>query len=125
MSRSPKTVTLETGRKRTMSVATFTAALIAGETSQEKLEKAVADGKLSLTDFAAIIGAAASAKASKGATRELSCKVTEKGGVSVYGLNARFPVTLYADQWERLAAFLPALQKYMQDPANKGRLSRK
>lgn len=108
-----------------MSVATFTAALLNGETSQEKLEKAVADGKLSLGDFAAIISAAASAKAAKGPARELSCKVTEKGGVSVYGLNARFPVTLYADQWERLAAFLPQLQKYMADPAVKGKLSRK
>jgi hypothetical protein len=108
-----------------MSVATFTAALIAGETTREKLEQAVTSGKLSIGDFAEIVAQAASAKASKGATRELSCKVTEKGGVSVYGLNARFPVTLYADQWERLAAFLPALQKYMQDPANKGRLSRK
>lgn len=108
-----------------MSVATFTAALIAGETSQEKLEKAVADGKLSLGDFAAIISAAASAKAAKGPARELSCKVTERGGVSVYGLNARFPVTLYADQWDRLFAFMPAMQKYMADPANKGRLSRK
>ena len=106
-------------------VATITAALIAGETDQAKLEKSVADGKLTLTDFATIITAAASAKASKGPARELSCKVTEKGGVSVYGLNARFPVTLYADQWERLNAFLPALLKYMSDPAVKGKLSHK
>lgn len=26
----------------------------------------------------------------------------EKGTVSVYGLNARFPVSLYPSQWERL-----------------------
>jgi hypothetical protein len=32
----------------------------------------------------------------------LSCKVSSKGAVSVYGLQ-RFPVTLYAAQWERLA----------------------
>ena len=38
----------------------------------------------------------------------LHCKVSEKGGVSVYGLNARFPVTLYVEQWERLLAFAPA-----------------
>lgn len=35
--------------------------------------------------------------------RGLSMKVTEKGGLSVYGLG-RFPVTLYRGQWERLLA---------------------
>lgn len=34
----------------------------------------------------------------------LRLKVSEKGGVSVYGLG-RFPVTLYREQWERLLAF--------------------
>ncbi len=33
--------------------------------------------------------------------RALTCKVSEKGAVSVYGLG-RFPVTLYRSQWERL-----------------------
>lgn len=33
----------------------------------------------------------------------ISMKVAEKGGLSVYGLG-RFPVTLYAGQWERLLA---------------------
>lgn len=37
-------------------------------------------------------------------TRSLSFKVTEKGGVSVYGLNNRFPVTLYGNQWQKLLA---------------------
>jgi hypothetical protein len=43
--------------------------------------------------------------------RSLTCKVTAKkpdgsgtdGAISVYGLG-RFPITLYAGQWERLAA---------------------
>ncbi len=35
------------------------------------------------------------------APRRLTCKVSAKGAVSVYGLG-RFPVTLYAGQWERL-----------------------
>lgn len=35
------------------------------------------------------------------ANKRLSLKVTEKGGLSVYGLG-RFPVTLYRGQWERL-----------------------
>lgn len=33
--------------------------------------------------------------------RKLSMKVTEKGGLSVYGLG-RYPTTLYRSQWERL-----------------------
>jgi hypothetical protein len=35
--------------------------------------------------------------------RKLSFKVTDKGGLSVYGLG-RFPTTLYRSQWERLLA---------------------
>ena len=38
---------------------------------------------------------------SKGGPRGVSMKVSEKGGVSVYGLG-RFPVTLYKEQWVRL-----------------------
>ncbi len=33
--------------------------------------------------------------------RGVSLKVSEKGGVSVYGLG-RFPVTLYKEQWTKL-----------------------
>jgi hypothetical protein len=33
--------------------------------------------------------------------RSVSLKVSEKGGVSVYGLG-RFPVTLYKEQWVKL-----------------------
>ncbi len=35
------------------------------------------------------------------ATRGVSMKVSEKGGVSVYGLG-RFPVALYKGQWTKL-----------------------
>ena len=54
---------------------------------------------------------------------KLSFKVGEKGGVSVFGLNARFPVTLYGQQWERLIAAIPELQAFLV--ANASRLSRK
>lgn len=37
----------------------------------------------------------------KGASRGVSMKVSEKGGLSVYGLG-RFPVTLYKEQWLKL-----------------------
>ena len=35
------------------------------------------------------------------ASRGITLKVSEKGGVSVYGLG-RFPVTLYKEQWSKL-----------------------
>ena len=35
------------------------------------------------------------------ATKGVTLKVSEKGGVSVYGLG-RFPVTLYKEQWAKL-----------------------
>jgi hypothetical protein len=37
----------------------------------------------------------------KGAASGVRMKVSEKGGVSVYGLG-RFPVTLYKEQWLKL-----------------------
>ncbi len=37
----------------------------------------------------------------KGAAKGVSLKVSEKGGVSVYGLG-RFPITLYKEQWAKL-----------------------
>ncbi len=36
----------------------------------------------------------------KRSEKGLSLKVSQKGGVSVYGLG-RFPVTLYKEQWEK------------------------
>jgi len=38
--------------------------------------------------------------------------VSEKGAVSVYGLQ-RMPVTLYAEQWERLLAFAEDVKKFI------------
>lgn len=47
------------------------------------------------------------------APKALTCKVSEKGALSVYGLG-RFPVTLYAGQWERLFAAAPQLQAFIK-----------
>jgi hypothetical protein len=43
----------------------------------------------------------------------LSCKESEKHAVSVYGLQ-RMPVTLYAEQWERLLAFAEEIKGFIQ-----------
>lgn len=44
-------------------------------------------------------------------------KIGDKGGVSVYGLNARFPVTLYEGQWRKLAAAMPSLIAFCDEHA--------
>ena len=44
----------------------------------------------------------------------LYCKVSEKGAMSVYGLQ-RMPVTLYIEQWERLLDFSDELRKFMKE----------
>lgn len=46
----------------------------------------------------------------------LRCKVSEKGAVSVYGLQ-RMPVTLYGEQWKRLIAFAPEITKFVEQNA--------
>ncbi len=49
-------------------------------------------------------------------------RVSEKGGVSVYGLG-RFPVTLYYEQWVRLLDQADALREFLE--SNKGSLKLK
>ena len=48
-------------------------------------------------------------------------KVSEKGGVSVYGLG-RFPVTLYYEQWTRLLDASPQLKEFLEENKSKLKL---
>ena len=50
----------------------------------------------------------------KGGPKGLSLKVSEKGGVSVYGLG-RFPVTLYKEQWKKLLDMSDEIVKFIED----------
>ena len=54
--------------------------------------------------------------------RKLTCKVSEKGAVSVYGMG-KWPVTLYRSQWEALIAFVKdgAVERFIK--ANSASLS--
>jgi len=52
----------------------------------------------------------------------LEFKVSEKGGVSVYGLG-RFPVTLYYEQWMRLLDQVDQLREFLE--ANKSAMKLK
>jgi len=47
-------------------------------------------------------------------TRGVSLRVSEKGGVSVYGLG-RFPVTLYKEQWEKLLAMADDIRAFLRE----------
>ncbi len=62
--------------------------------------------------------AALKARGSKGT----SLKVSEKGGVSVYGLG-RFPVTLYQEQWLKLLDMAEDIRSFIRE--NEGKLKKK
>lgn len=51
----------------------------------------------------------------------LDFKVSEKGGVSVYGLG-RFPVTLYYEQWIRLLNQATELRSFLDENKSKLKL---
>ena len=55
-------------------------------------------------------------------TRATSIRVSEKGGVSVYGLG-RFPVTLYKEQWLKLLGMAEELKVFIAE--NDGKLKTK
>ena len=55
-------------------------------------------------------------------TRAVSLKVSEKGGLSVYGLG-RFPVTLYKEQWTKLLDMAEDIRAFLKE--NDSRLKTK
>ena len=58
----------------------------------------------------------------KGAATGISMKVSEKGGLSVYGMG-RFPVTLYKEQWLKLLDMSDDIRTFIA--ANEGQLKTK
>ena len=49
----------------------------------------------------------------KTSAKGLSLRISEKGGVSVYGLG-RFPVTLYKEQWTRLLDMADEIRRFIK-----------
>lgn len=91
------------------------------------LTKEQIDLKAQLAELAALKAENAAlkqAKADAALNRKLTCKVSAKGAVSVYGLG-RFPVTLYKEQWNALlkAETVASLVKFLKD--NDGALKTK
>jgi hypothetical protein len=58
----------------------------------------------------------------KTSSRGLSMKISEKGGLSVYGLG-RFPVTLYKEQWIKLLGMADDIRTFIE--ANDAQLKTK
>jgi hypothetical protein len=58
----------------------------------------------------------------QGAARGVSMKVSEKGGLSIYGLG-RFPVTLYKEQWTKLLDMADEIRQFIA--ANQSKLKAK
>lgn len=54
-----------------------------------------------------------------GVRRGVSLRVSEKGGLSVYGLG-RFPVTLYPEQWQKLLEMASEIRAFIEE--NRGKL---
>ena len=77
-------------------------------TKAEILAK-VAAGEISVEEASKLLE-----KADQAQKGSLYCKVSEKGAVSVYGLQ-RMPVTLYVEQWERLLDFADQLRQFMKE----------
>ena len=58
----------------------------------------------------------------KTSSKGLSMKISEKGGLSIYGLG-RFPVTLYKEQWKKLLDFKEEIVAFLE--ANDAQLKAK
>ena len=50
----------------------------------------------------------------KPARGQVYLKVSEKGGLSVYGMG-RFPVTLYREQWEKLLGMADEIRTFIRE----------
>jgi hypothetical protein len=86
--------------------------------TKEEILAQVADGKLTIDEAAKQLSAL-EAPVKRGT---LYCKVSQKGAMSLYGLQ-RMPVTLYIEQWERLLAFSDEISAFLKE--HDGEMKRK
>ena len=54
----------------------------------------------------------------KASSKGLTLKISEKGGLSIYGLG-RFPVTLYKEQWLKLLSMTDEIRAYIESNSDK------
>jgi hypothetical protein len=58
------------------------------------------------------------ARASAKAASRISCKISDKGALSIYGLG-RFPVTLYLSQFKAMDTAWPMIRDFVEDNLSK------
>jgi hypothetical protein len=75
---------------------------MAEETAEEKLARLEAENK------------ALREQVDQRKPGQLRLKVSEKGGLSIYGLG-RFPVTLYKEQWIRLLEHAEEIKSFLKE----------
>jgi hypothetical protein len=85
--------------------------------NKEEILAKLAAGQLNVAEASKMLAALEQPKRGT-----LYCKVSEKGAVSVYGLQ-RMPVTLYMEQWQRLLDFADDVRSFIQD--HEGELKKK
>jgi hypothetical protein len=76
---------------------------------KEEILAQVAAGELSVDEASKLLAEADTSR--RGA---LYCKVSQKGAVSLYGLQ-RMPVTLYVEQWGRLLDYADELRAFLKE----------
>jgi hypothetical protein len=76
---------------------------------KEEILAEVAAGKISVDEASKLLASLETAKRGT-----LYCKVSQKGALSLYGLQ-RMPVTLYVEQWERLLGHADELRAFMKE----------
>jgi hypothetical protein len=113
----------------TTSAASIAAAHCDKYLSSTALMTAMKAGEITFEECCAAVevlsqrNAAAAAKAATPPPAALYAKVSEKGAISVYGLQ-RMPVTLYLEQWERLLKFSPSLVEFINESLVSGKVRR-
>ena len=81
---------------------------VGDEEQRERYLPKLASGELKVEEASKLLS---EAEPKRG---QLYCKVSEKGAISVYGLQ-RMPVTLYVEQWERLLNFADDLREFIKE----------
>jgi hypothetical protein len=76
--------------------------------TREEILAKVAAGEIPVAEASKLLE-----KAERSKQGSLYCKVSEKGAISVYGLQ-RMPVTLYVEQWERLLDLGDELRQFLK-----------
>lgn len=84
--------------------------------NKDEILKKLAAGELAVDEASKLL---AESEPKRG---QLYCKVSEKGAVSIYGLQ-RMPVTLYVEQWDRLLDFGDQVRTFLKE--NDAKLKRK